>query len=73
MSTPAVARMANDIAAQFAHQSEAEASVSVATHIRMFWDPRMRRQLLDLVAAGGSILDPAVVAAAARLRPPETG
>jgi formate dehydrogenase subunit delta len=73
MSTSAVARLANDIAAQFAHQSQAEASVSVAAHIRMFWDPRMQRQLLDLVAAGGSDLDPAVVAAAARLQLPETG
>jgi formate dehydrogenase subunit delta len=72
MSTSDVERLASDIAAQFAHQPEAEASSSVAAHIRNFWDPRMRSQLIDLVAAGGDDLDPVLVAAAARLRPTES-
>jgi formate dehydrogenase subunit delta len=72
MSTSEIARLASDIAAQFAHQSQPDAASSVAAHIRSFWDPRMTRQLLDLVASGGSGLDPVVVAAAARLRPPDT-
>lgn len=73
MSTSEVARLANDIAVQFAHREFADASLATATHIRTFWDPRMRRQLLDLVAAGGSGLDPVAVGAAAHLKPPETG
>jgi formate dehydrogenase subunit delta len=72
MSSSAVVRLANDIAAQFAHRSAADASSSVAAHLRTFWDPRMRAELLDLVTAGGSGLDPVVVAAAAHLRPPGT-
>jgi formate dehydrogenase subunit delta len=70
MSTSDVARLAADIAAQFAHQPDEQAASSVATHIRTFWDPRMRSQLMDLVAAGDSDLDPVLVAAAARLQPP---
>jgi formate dehydrogenase subunit delta len=70
MSTSEVARLASDIAAQFAHESDEQAAASVAAHIRTFWDPRMRSQLIALVAAGGSDLDPAVIAAAARLQPP---
>jgi formate dehydrogenase subunit delta len=73
MPTPEVARLATDIAAQFAHQPEAEASTSVAAHIRNFWDPRMTSQLLHLAATEGSDLDPVVAAAAARLRPPQNG
>jgi formate dehydrogenase subunit delta len=70
MSSSEVARLAADIAAQFAHQPESDASTAVAAHIRSFWDPRMRSQLIELVARGGSDLDPVVVAAAARLRAP---
>jgi formate dehydrogenase subunit delta len=68
MSTSEIARLASDIAAQFAHRPDAEASISVAAHMRTFWDPRMRSQLIDLVDAGGSDLDPVVLAAAASLR-----
>lgn len=73
MSTSEVARLAADIAAQFSHRSDADASVAVAAHIRSFWDPRMTSQLIDLVSAGGSDLDPVVVAAAALLQPPAAG
>lgn len=70
MSASDVARLAADIAAQFAHQPDEQAATSVAAHIRAFWDPRMTAQLIDLAAVGGSDLDPVLVAAAARLRPP---
>jgi formate dehydrogenase subunit delta len=73
MSSSEVARLANDIAAQFAHRSSADASLATATHMRTFWDPRMRRQLLELVAEGGDDLDPVVVGAAAHLEPPGAG
>jgi formate dehydrogenase subunit delta len=63
-------RMANDIARQFAHLPPDQGAAGVAAHLRSFWDPRMRAQLLDLVAAGGSGLDPLVLAAAQLLAAP---
>jgi len=68
MSSSEVARLANDIAAQFGHRAYGDASIATAEHMRNFWDPRMRRQLLELVAEGGDDLDPVVVGAAAHLK-----
>jgi formate dehydrogenase subunit delta len=39
--------MANQIARNFAAQGEDEAAAATADHIDKFWDPRMRKQLLD--------------------------
>jgi formate dehydrogenase subunit delta len=39
--------MANQIARNFAVQGEDEAVDATANHIDKFWDPRMRKQLLD--------------------------
>jgi formate dehydrogenase subunit delta len=61
------ARLGNDIARQFAHLPWAEASAAVARHLENFWDPRMRRNLDALVAAGDDTLDPLLVDAAGRL------
>jgi formate dehydrogenase subunit delta len=48
--------MANQIA-QFYHSlpDQAEARLSAATHLRRFWDPRMRRQLLSHVDEDGGV------------------
>lgn len=70
MSPEKLARMANQIAAAFAHRPEAEAAEALAGHINDFWDPRMRGQLLEMLAAGAPGLDPAVRAAGAAIRPP---
>lgn len=45
-------RMADQIAANFAVQGEAEAITATAEHIRLFWDPRMKAQIVaeDLAA-----------------------
>jgi len=61
-------RLANDIAAQFHHLPDDEAMAGIATHMKMFWDPRMRTQLLAHVSAGGADLDPLVVKAADQIR-----
>jgi formate dehydrogenase subunit delta len=45
--TEPVLRLAGDLAEQFRHRSPAEAAAAVAQHIRLFWDPRMRRALLS--------------------------
>jgi len=71
MESPQI-RMANDIAAQFHHRPPEEAAEEVAQHIRLFWEARMRADLLDHVAAAkvGQVdgIDPVVVAAAELLR-----
>ena len=59
--------MGNDIARQFAHLPGDRAAAAVARHIETFWDPRMRRNLEALVAAGDDTLDPLLVDAAGRL------
>jgi formate dehydrogenase subunit delta len=60
-------RMANQIARAFAAQSPEAAVASTATHIRLFWDPRMRKGLREILATGGEGLDPMARAAAERL------
>ena len=50
MGTAQLVTMANDIAAFFAAASDAgEASKSVAVHLRRYWDPRMRKQIVQYV------------------------
>jgi formate dehydrogenase subunit delta len=60
-------RMANEIAAQFAHLPRDAAAAAVAAHLRSFWEPRMRAQLLGYLAGGGVGLHPLVIEAAALL------
>lgn len=67
LTVPPTVRLAGDIAAQFRHRPAEAAAAAVAEHIRQFWDPRMRRDLLAEVDAGVGT-DPLVVAAAEQLR-----
>jgi formate dehydrogenase subunit delta len=60
---------ANSIASFFAAYPREEAIEGVADHIQRFWEPRMRRQLLAYIEAGGSGLDDLVPEAAKRLKP----
>jgi formate dehydrogenase subunit delta len=47
-------KMANDIAAFFAVEPTHQAAVDgVAGHLKRFWEPRMRRELLAQLDAGG--------------------
>jgi formate dehydrogenase subunit delta len=61
-------RLANEIAVQFRRRPVEEAATEIATHIRAFWDPRMRAELLRRVDTDAGALDPLVVAAARLLR-----
>jgi formate dehydrogenase subunit delta len=59
--------MANDIGAFFnAEADKAEAAKNIASHLRRFWDPRMRRQIVAHYREGGAGLDN-VVRSAVRL------
>ena len=61
--------MANQIAKFFEPQGEARAIPQIAKHIEDFWDPRMRRGILEHAASGGAGLDPLALAAIKKLRP----
>ncbi|HVZ22829.1 MAG TPA: formate dehydrogenase subunit delta [Vicinamibacterales bacterium] len=52
--------MANDIGHFFASEPDkTEAAKSVANHIRRYWDPRMRREMIAYYKEkGGAGLDP---------------
>jgi formate dehydrogenase subunit delta len=56
-------RLLGDITEQFRHLPLDRAAEQVATHIRQFWDPRMRAELMRLLAppTGDDLVD-AVIA-----------
>jgi formate dehydrogenase subunit delta len=49
--------MANQIATFFESQGPDKAVAGTADHLKKFWDPRMRAQIVAHVKAGGSGLD----------------
>ena len=68
MTQDRMVTMANQIATFFRSYPHEEAVEGVATHIRQFWDPRMRRTLLAHVEAGGEGLETLVLEAVSRLK-----
>jgi formate dehydrogenase subunit delta len=74
MQADTLVRMANQIGEFFAAMPDrAEALLGLAEHLRKFWDPRMRRELLahldsGAAGAGSSNLSPMVVEALAMHR-----
>ena len=52
--------MANQIGTFFNSQGEGKAVPAITEHIRKFWDPRMRKQIMAHLEAGGEGLDPNV-------------
>ena len=64
---PRVVRLAEDIARNLVNLAEPERAQAVASHLRSFWDPRMREQLKLIVAADPEIVDPVVRSATALL------
>ena len=52
--------MANQIAEFFrsSNPDRAEAVAATAQHLRSFWDPRMRREIIAHYREGGAGLDP---------------
>jgi formate dehydrogenase subunit delta len=70
MHIDALARMANQIGGFFdAMPDRDEALQGIALHIKKFWEPRMRRELLAHLDSGdASTLSPSVVEAMQRHR-----
>jgi len=70
MSVEKITRMANDIAKFMESKPHDEGMSLLASHINDFWDPRMRRQLFEILDAGGAGLRPLVLDAAGAIRRP---
>ncbi len=71
MSPEKMVYMANQIATFFSLRTEEEAVSEIAAHISDFWEPRMRRRLLDHMAQGGAGLNPLVLKAQGAIRVPK--
>ena len=70
MNSERLVAMANDIAAFFdAEPDKAIAAEGVRFHMTRFWDPRMRREILEHVGAGGAGMSPTAIAAVKMLAP----
>ena len=65
-------RMANQIADFFHSKPREEGIAGIAEHINKFWEPRMRRQLFEMLDGGTEDFNELVVAASARIRRPIT-
>jgi formate dehydrogenase subunit delta len=62
--------MANDIGGFFATMPDHEEAVTaMAQHLRNFWEPRMRLEIITYVHDGGADLIPLAREAIARLDP----
>ena len=68
---PDLLRMANQIAANFAYLEAESAAPAVAAHLRHFWSPLMRAELVQ--GAGDAGLSPLARAAAELLAAPAAG
>ena len=67
MKTERLVRQANQIADFFKSAPEKEAVAGTLDHLRKFWDPRMRSQILAHLEAGGAGLQPVAHQAVAGL------
>ena len=69
MNIERLVRMANDIGNFFkAEPDHAQAVEGVANHIRRFWDPRMRKEILAYAEGGGEGMMDLVREAVLKLR-----
>jgi formate dehydrogenase subunit delta len=67
MRTERLVRQANQIAAFFKAAPEPEAIAGTLDHMRKFWDPRMRAQIVAHLDEGGAGLEPVARQAVAAL------
>jgi formate dehydrogenase subunit delta len=68
MDTEKLVYMANQIGKFFHVQGDAAEIDGVYNHIKKYWDPRMRKEILAHIDAGGAGLDPNVLAGLKKLK-----
>jgi len=68
MALDRIVLMANQIGDFFAPYPPERRAEGIRNHLRTYWDPRMRQELLALIASGGEGLAPHVVEGAILLR-----
>lgn len=73
MSPEKLVHMANQIATFFRTQPGSDQADRVAQHLRDYWDPRMRAQIMQIAADPESGLSPLAQEAVARLETPVGG
>ena len=76
MNVERLSQMVNDIAHYFAAEPEHAVGVNgIADHLIRFWDPSMRRRIIDHLDAGGAGLEPLAREAVQQLaaRQPDIG
>lgn len=61
---PPVVRLGHDLVRNFEALPPEKAATAIATHIRKFWEPRMRQDLLARIRFGDTTLHPLLVRAA---------
>ncbi len=61
-------RMANQIGDFYASMPEAEAAEGAEKHLRLYWTPKMIRELIAFADTGGAALNPTARSAIALLR-----
>jgi len=68
LQTSRLVYMANQIGKFFVSEDADTAVAGIFDHLKKFWDPRMRREIVAHLEAGGEGLDPPVREAVAKLR-----
>lgn len=64
MNIDHLVKMANEIGSFFVTANDEETAAKlIADHLKRFWDPRMRKQVIAHVSEGGEGLAPAVAKA----------
>ena len=61
-------RMANQIGDYFRTLPESEAAANAADHLRKFWTPKMRDEIIAFADGGGQGLNPTAARAVAGLK-----
>ena len=67
MNIDHLVKMANEIAAFYVTESSREAPKSIASHLSRFWEPRMRKAIVEHNQHGGAGLKEEVRAAVSLL------
>ena len=61
-------RMANQIGAAFGAMPEREAAAGAATHLKLYWTPKMIREIVAFADLGGAGLNAIAAGAVAALK-----